>query len=150
MPHTVLCPRLVFSCPCCNLESLIQREFGDVYHFATPAAVVEPIDTERSVELMQLVTTARIREICIIGSPDCSFVKRALKSTFVPDVAHDAVIRKFRVPSDRGYTLSRKLIRNQAIALREALRTAASVASGAIQVRGILACGTTHRFLDVR
>lgn len=150
MPAIVTCPRLVFSCPCCNLEPLIRREFGDVYHFATPAAVVEPIDIKRSAELTELVLTAHIREICIVGSPDCSFVKRALKPSFVPDVAHDAVIRKFRVPSDRGYTLSRKLIRNQAIALREALRTAASVASGAIQVRGILACGTTHRFLDVR
>ncbi len=150
MPHTVSCPRLVFSCPCCHLEPLIQREFGEIYHFATPAAVVEPIDTARSTELMELVVTAGIREICIIGSPDCSFVKRALKPTFVPDVAYDAVIRKFRVPSDRGYTLSRKLIRHQATTLREALRAATSVASGAIQVRGILACGTTHRFLDVR
>lgn len=150
MKTQVSCPRLVFTCPCCNLDLRVRREFGEVFALAAPGAVIETIDPDRITEIQELLLTARIREICVVGSPDCNFLKRALKPIPVDEPGFEAVIRKYRVPSDRGYTLSRKLIRHQANALRDALRQWSPVTSSTIQVRGILACGMTQRFLDVR
>lgn len=150
MKTPISVPRLVFSCPCCKLDTQIRQEFGDVYLLATPGSVIEPMDEERLLEIKELLLTARIREVCIIGSPDCSFVKTALKPILTPSLGYDTVIRKLRVPSDRGYTLSRKLVRHQALVLRETLRNSLPVDFGLLQVRGILTCGTSRRFLDIR
>jgi|GEM_PF-4094136 len=150
MKTAISVPRLVFSCPCCKLDTQIRREFGDVYLLATPGSVIEPMDEERVSEIKGLLLAARIREVCIVGSPDCNFVKRALRPVFTPGPGSETVIRKLRVPSDRGYTLSRKLIRHQALVLRETLRNSLPVDFGALQVRGILTCGTSRRFLDIR
>ncbi|MEY2898161.1 MAG: hypothetical protein RL138_214 [Bacteroidota bacterium] len=81
MKHLAPSPRLVLSCPCCNIGQINPDEYRSGIHLNAPIGLFDfNSDNAYTQSVINLIENGIIKQISIIGNYDCAMLKNSLES----------------------------------------------------------------------
>lgn len=130
---------LFFICPFSQIESLIRKNFGDVYFITAPASIFRFDDESFAQEIADFIARRDIHEIYFVSDVDSYFIANALSNGHSFGLSGESVIAELIDQSDSSFTLSHKIIEHQFKAIKNASRLDLLIKNKPIKISGMIA-----------
>lgn len=140
--------KLFLVCPFCQMENFIIKHYGEVFFLTAPASMFHfEDDTLQAVK--EFIAREDIKRIYLVGETSCNFTRNMLDGKNHSGLQCESEIQKLKSNDDSLYSLTEKMMKEQANKLRSEDLFGKEIEAGNISVHILITDKQENKITEI-